>query len=366
MAMATRLSTLGRIAREPFRIDGTALQPNVLLMAKLIVIGLVLKGYHNGFPNAFAPFFSIFDALPEPAFRRTLKAVFLVSATCLLFNRAVRIQCGIIGAVFLLGVLSSKVYYRNAIVFVSMIFLLTSLQERGRAPRLLYWQLGVMYLGAGLNKLCDPDWQTGQYFHYFLGSVFQSDIYLSLAPVFPGKSLAAAMCWWIIAAELCAGVLFFVPRRHDAAVWFAASVHVGAAFLVIGDYGIFMSAVLASYLCVVRWPDEMKVRFDRTTWMGNIARAYRWLDMNRAHAWQEQPGPLIWTAGARHAEGWKALLCIAIYSPSTYFVAMVLLTIRYEPWRVVAVRGAGIAGIVLLSVLLAQRVFTWKRLASST
>ena len=77
--------------------------------------------------------------------------------------RASPTNCLIIRCLFLVATLSSKIYYRNAKVFVGVLFFLTGLQEKGKEPSLIWWQLVIMYFGAGLNKFFEVDWRSGLY-----------------------------------------------------------------------------------------------------------------------------------------------------------------------------------------------------------
>jgi hypothetical protein len=249
--------------------------------------------------------------------------------------------------------LSSKVYYRNAIVFVGVLFLLTGLQESGRPPILIWWQLAVMYFGAGLNKLLEVDWRTGQYFDHFLGHMYGSPVYTSLAPLFPGHLLAAAMCWWIILAELTAGVLFLFRRYHRIAVWFAASVHVGAAVLVVGDFGIFLAAVLASYLALAPWPERLDVTSADSAFARAGKRLCDGLGQRDFIHWRIDPA----TSGFSLAQtgvtytGWPSRLRLLLACPLTYFVVVTSLTAPSGSWRSVAVTGWGVVGMAILTAV---------------
>lgn len=127
MALAAQLNTFEPASWNPLRMTGTELPPQLLLMVKLVVIGLFLKHYDTQFPDVFAPFFDWMNIFPAPWYRRAFRVAFAISAIGLLFNRAVRKNCLIIGALFLIGTLSSKVHYRNAKVFTGLLFLLTGL-----------------------------------------------------------------------------------------------------------------------------------------------------------------------------------------------------------------------------------------------
>ena len=350
-AAVMRLRTL---LSSVFRVTGTALPPNVLLMAKLIVVALVANGYHLGFPDVFAPFFGVFEIIPAPWWRRFLKIAFAISAIGLLFNRAVRINCLIIGCVFLAAALSSRLYYRNAKVFVGVIMLLAGLQEKGRPPVLIWWQLSIVYLGAGLNKLCEADWRSGQFFDYFLTDIYASEIYAAAATLLPTPWLAFALCWSVIAAELGAGLLLLRRRGHAPAIWLAAAVHIGAAILVVGDYGVFLAAILASYLCTYDWPQGVTVVFrPRTAWQ-LLARVWGWFEPDANIHWRQSQsvGKLRVLAGGRRFIGFSAVWRLLSWTPAVYFLLVALLTVPAGFGRVIAVRAAGVVGAMILAASL--------------
>jgi hypothetical protein len=354
VALAESLSRFARSSWNPLRITGTDLSPQILLMVKLVVIGLFLKNYHLRFPDVFAPFIEWLDLFPitTPWYRRIFTVVFTFSGIGLLFNRAVRKNCLIIGALILIGVLSSKVHYRNAKVFAGVLFFLAGLQERGRSPTLIWWQLAIMYFGAGLNKLLEPDWRSGQYFAYFLTELRPSDIYALFAPMLPGIWTAKLMCWFIIAAELGAGVLFVSRRFRPAAVCLGTSVHAGAAILVTGDYGIYLTAVLASYLSCLAWPEKMELAVDEgSRWRPVKAWAER-LDGDRLIEWRtpESAGGTGFTLSAfgRSGSGWAAFGCLLVWTPAVYFVAVVIMTGFKGLALMAIIRAAGIVAMMIV------------------
>jgi len=359
MALADSLERFSASSWNPLRITDTDLPPQLLLMAKVLVVGLVLKDYHLGFPDVFAPFFEWMEIFPAPWYRRAFKVAFILSGTALLFNRAVRVNCLILGGLFLVATLSSKVYYRNAKVFVGILLFLTGLQEKGKSPWMIWWQLAIMYFGAGLNKFLEIDWRTGQYFDHFLTHIYPSEVYRLIAPLLPGLWVAKLMCWSIISAELVAGLLFTVDRLRPTAVWIGASVHVGAALLVVGDYGIFLGAVLVSYLSCLPWPERLDATLaDRTGWRW-IQQVFGRLDQDRIIRWTDRPpegeAKLTLTAGERSWSNWKALGRLVLWTPGNYLIAMTLLTAFEGSGRVLVVRSAGTVGaMVLLGTAIAK------------
>src|SRR6266700_171657 len=83
-----------RVSRNPFRITGTELPANVLLMAKILAICFLVNLHWREFPDHFLPFLPIFDHAGAPiVFKRFLQSVFFIAAFCLLFNYRVRAAC---------------------------------------------------------------------------------------------------------------------------------------------------------------------------------------------------------------------------------------------------------------------------------
>src|SRR5262245_36430362 len=99
------------VSWNPLRCSGTALPPQLLLMAKLIAIALLLTNHVRLLPDPFLPFVPGLDRLVEPwLFQKTLQTVFILSAAALLLNRQVRTMCLLLGGSILIGVVSSRAY----------------------------------------------------------------------------------------------------------------------------------------------------------------------------------------------------------------------------------------------------------------
>jgi hypothetical protein len=298
------------------------------------------------------------DALPDPWTGRALRIVFTLAGAALLLNRWVRGCCIVLGCTFLFATLLSKYYYRNAKVFVGLLFFLIGLQDRGRPPVLIWWQLAVMYFGAGLNKFLELDWRTGHYFDYFLSVLHPAKGYFLVKDLLPGIWVARLMCWSIFVAELAAAAMFLFRRTRPAAVWTAAGVHAGAAILVEGDYGIFLTAVLVSYLAFLPWPEGATVTVGRGAWAG-VAKLLRLLDVSGRFQWRRDDSArrLQVTAGAGRWSGATACGLIAVWTPLLHFAAMIAMTAP-DLYRGPVVRGAGFLTVVLLLITAAP---AWRR-----
>ena len=337
---------------KPFQIYGTDLPPNLLLIAKILLLGLLLKGYHNNLPDVFAPIVPIFEGIPAPYWRRLLKLVVFLGGISLVFNHSVRISCFAIGAVFIVATMSARTEFHNGTFFLGLVFVMIGLQERGKPPTLLAWQLGVMYFGAGLNKLLEADWRSGQYFANFLGTVKQSPIYLTAAGQLPDGLLPLLLCWQVITMEISAGILFFVPRFRKIAVWLAAGVHAGAAVLVYADYGIYLSAVLTSYLLVLEWPDRLAVAAPRAGLGAILVFLHRLSHRNDPTVtYETRPSTdLEIRVDERVHTGFAAFWRLALWTPALYAFVMIVMTSARGFALTLAVLGLGVAAILAMIV----------------
>src|SRR5580700_3413737 len=147
-----------RVSRNPFRVTGTELPANVLLMAKILAICFLVNLHWRDLPDHFLPFLPIFDhAGPPIMFKRILQVVFFIGAFCVLFNYRVRAACLVLGVLMFVAILSSRPYFENNRTYVGCLWFLAGLQVSGIEPWPLRFQVILLYFGAGLNKLLDPD-----------------------------------------------------------------------------------------------------------------------------------------------------------------------------------------------------------------
>ena len=343
MAIPTAVTAYGKPSWNPLRCGGTALPPNLLLMAKLIALCLLLTNHVRLIPDPFLPFVPLFDWIPAPAaFQLALRVVFVVSALALLFNRSVRTSCLALGGVILIGVVSSKAYYGNNKTFCGLILFLTGLYEPGQEPWLLYAQFAIVYFGAGLNKLLDADWQSGVFMQHWAAEHMKQPLYLALDARLPPMLLAKLMCWATIATELGMAAAFLVRR------WFywgvlASLLFQASLMLFTGTtFTMFFYGTQAALLMFIAWP--------RAPWLviydgdcGFCARTKHWferLDFEGLFSWKPyQSGAgrahgisdadaaerLYLVAGEKTYSGFRAFRRMLLFNPVTYFAMAVLI-----------------------------------------
>jgi predicted DCC family thiol-disulfide oxidoreductase YuxK len=363
----------------PLRCEGTELDPNVLLMAKLVALCLLLTRHVTQLPDPFLPFIPGLDALlPAEVFRRGLQVIFVVSAVALLFNRWVRWSALVLGCTILFAVVSSKEYYGNNKTLCGCLLVLAALSTAGRKPWLLRWQMAIVYFGAGLNKLLDPDWQTGVFFDHWAGERLAQPIYLWAAPLFPPLVLAKLACWATIAGEISAAVCFLTPRFYHNGIYVSVMFQSTLLLFTGTTFTMFFYAMQAAMLVFVDWPrspltviydgdcgfcELMKRQFSRMDFEGRFA--WRPFQTGAGHALgitdQAANERLHLSAAGVVDNGFRAVRRMLLYNPFTYFVMAVVIAVPpngWSTWRRLAVAGF-LAFFLPVSIPIGSAAYDW-------
>lgn len=339
----------------PFRVTGTPMPPNLLLMCKILAVAILATGHYRILPDPFLPFIPMLDQLTDPqTFRTTLQTVAVVAAIALLFNRSVRFSALVLGSCMLLGVVSSRAYYGNNKTFVGLALVLTGLSDFDRPAYLLRWQLALVYFGAALNKFLDPDWQSGLFFHYWAGTKLKNPVYLELAPLLPDLLAGKIMCWGTAVAEIFISVGVLIPPLVPLALWVNAVFQVGLLEFTGGTFTLFFYAMNAVALAFITWPQRIAVFSNQSSgW-----RWLRWFDPDGLQDWRtwsegdesasrvelQKSTSLAVQDGPRVYMGIAASCRLLLYSPVFWLLGTALLAVATTNlWRRLLV-----AGVVLL------------------
>lgn len=326
----------------PLRCCGTRLSPQLLLAAKLIALPLLWFNAPGSIPEPFVPFLLIFDRIGHPVIvQRALSALAYVAAVAILFNRAVRAACFTLGAVTFVSILSCRGSYYNNAVYYGFILMLIGLagdegegQEDGQRPWLLRLQVALVYAGAGLDKILDPDWRSGQFFENW-ASVIEQSFYLRAKSWFPPMALSQLTSWATFTLELGLAALLLVPRTSRFAVRVGMVFHTALTFFIGNTFGFFYFAILASYLAFVDWPaGRLAVVYDGASPLGRtLRRLLGWIDVDERFDWAPAPplprASVVLRVRDRTYAGASAVRVILLYNPVTYlfFVALVGLSL---------------------------------------
>ena len=356
----------------PLRLSGTALPPNLLLVAKLLVLGMLLRGYVGSLPEPWLPMWPIFDRLPRPdLYQRATQVIFVLGAVCLLLNRCVRSAAFACGLVFFLAPIASRTMFYYAEFFCACMLMLVGAYQHPLGIVWLRAQYVVMYFGSGLNKLLDPDWRNGHYMDNWLG---EKGLWLRAARTLPEGWYTLLVSWGTIATELGLAVLFSIPRLFLLGAWTAIVFHTFTLLFAGSDFGIFLVAILAGLPVFARWPGRGEVRVRRhgsSRWSGLIERFSRATDFDGLQRWETTSEPprasdgsptgLLVEIGERRWSGFAALNRLLLLNPAFLFACLALLTgpkpsLDVRKWLLVGVLGGLILWFNPLSEWLAQRV----------
>lgn len=346
----------------PLRLTGTALPAPLLLSAKLLVVTMLATGHVTTLPDPFLPFLSVFDRIGDPElFRTALQVLFLAGSVALLFNRGVRLASFVVGMTILVGIASSRVYWANNTFFMGAVLTLIGLYTSARSVWLLRVQVAMIYFGAGLNKILDTDWLSGQFFEHWTVNL-EHDLYLRAAALLPPMALSKFMCWATIATELSLFVGFAWPRLWVFAIWLGILFHAAMTLFTGITFVLFLYVAPAAYFAFARWPrTTTEVIYDGDC--GICAKTKRWfeaLDFEGAFRWttfQSGTGDRFGISrdalakrlhvvvdGERIAEGFQAFKLMLLYNPVTHLVMLgILLSLHWGPaWA----RSLAIAGMI--------------------
>ncbi len=324
-----------------------ALPVPLLVMAKVIALCLLLTNHVRLLPDPFLPFIPGLDVMVPPAvFRIALQTVFVTSALALLFNRSVRIACLALGGSILLGVIASKAYYGNNKTFCGLILFFTGLYETGGTPWMHRAQLIVVYLGAGLNKLLDPDWQSGLFFEHWSSMRLKQPVYLWVSRTLPPLLAGKIMSWMTIGVELGLSAAFLVRRAWPWAIWVGILFQSGLLLFTGTTFTMFFYGMQASMLAFAEWPrSPLAVIYDADC--GFCNRSRRWMerfDLERMLAWHPYRSEIGAGIGARFGigdeafsrslhlvvegrvyKGFRAFQMMLLYNPVTYLAMAALI-----------------------------------------
>jgi hypothetical protein len=345
------ISRVKLLVSEPLRISETELPDNVLLMAKVIALAFIATGQVRLLSWHFLPFLRVFDDLGTPAvFHWTLVTVFLAAAAALFYNQHVRICCFVLGGVILISLLSSRAYFENNRTYCACLLILAGLCNRGQSPWPIRLQVVLVYFGAALNKLMEPDWRSGQFFAYWFGGIHHPDLWARVTAFIPAMPLAQFVCWATIITELILVAGFLAPRWYSWSIWLGAAYHTTLLLLMNSTFGMFYYAMLASYLAFVDWPTlPLEVRYDqaKAPWRRVLERLdtsgiIAWTPLTADEALERGSHDLLVVDRGKSYRGFVALKRVLLFTPLTYFCYVILLGrqphfFQYHRWAAAGV-----------------------------
>jgi hypothetical protein len=306
-------------------------------MVKALALVLLLTNHARILPDPWLPFVPGIDRIPPTLFQRTLQTVLVVSALALLFNRRVRLASLLIGSTMLLAVVSSKAYYGNNKTFCGLMFFLTGLYTPGTQPWFLRWQLAITYFGAGLNKLLDPDWQTGVFFENWAVNRLHHSWYVALDSLLPPLVLARFMCWTTVVTELGVVPAILMPRLYYWAICANVIFQAGLLLFTGTTFTLFFYSMTAASLAFVTWPaGPLPVLYDANSrvllWAKEFLKRWDFEGMFQWEPYELATGQdrLRLLVGQKVYSGFRALRMIVLLNPVTYLAMAALIAAAGE------------------------------------
>jgi hypothetical protein len=315
--------------RNVFSIYGTELPPNVLLMGKLLVAAFLISP-QLPISDGYLPFVTALDGLvPHEIFRLVLGTVFVCAALCVLFNVSVRTSCFVAGSAVLVSMLASKPFYSNNGLFGGLLLVLAGLYEHRVGCWMLRLQVAIMYFGAGLNKLLEPDWRSGQFFQHWFGEIHQHSWFIKAGDAMPHLLFSQVTSFSIIVLELALVPALLYRRTSPLAIWTVIAYHTAILVLMGSTFGVFYYLIAASMLAFADWPQPpFRISFVSEAMEGFVVKLLRIIDPDEAFVVLATSSGnahrlLLETTNA-HEVGAMAVLRTLLLCPATYFLLLLL------------------------------------------
>jgi hypothetical protein len=240
----------------PLNFSVADMQPNILLMCKLLFILLCAHGFLSYIEDPYIPFIKTFDLfLSYPnIFKITFKTLFLFSGLSLLFNFKPRAMSIILGSSLFIILLASKSLFRNHLFICACAFLLAGLSNKNEFPWLLYFQLSLVYFGAVLNKVVQIDWWNGQFIYNWLVNARENQLFIKVSDVFPEMWLAKILSWSSMLIEFSISIFILVKKRHFLVAWVIILFHTILYTMTAFRFGHFYEDIVIILLIFINWP----------------------------------------------------------------------------------------------------------------
>lgn len=262
----------------------------LLFAARMMVIFLIwVRGMDNVLPP-FLPFIESIESLRGfPKLFKFLDWIYWISLVMVFTGVRFRAFSLVISCLIFYSILSSKLQFSNSFLYSGCIFFLIGIYKSG-----LEWmfklQIALLYLGAGLNKILDPDWISGQYFDFFFTEPYSNQLYISVSKLFPSKLLASLFGVFTILTEFSLGIWVLIGKRRYLLVILIHGFHLAMLILTAGalSYIFYFLMAVSSYLILpwaekegveIRYPENSKVfQFLKIT---DSDRFFTWIPLSK-------------------------------------------------------------------------------------
>lgn len=237
-------------AYNPLSCQGTEMLPQLQLVCKLSFLVVLIKGYYLELEAPFIPFIHLLDLFHgSEMYTWTLRSVFFLGGGLLLFNKWPKFGATLMGSVLLIHLLGTRLDFKNHVFLTACIFLICGLAPNKHALFIYRLQFALIYFGATLNKLLEPDWRTGHFFRNWMEERLNYPFLADIAHATHPTLVYAASSWSTIVIEAAMVFLILIPKYNRAAIWIAAGFHFSTTVFTGGTiFGFFVPGLLIAFL----------------------------------------------------------------------------------------------------------------------
>lgn len=311
-------------------INSNTFELPLTFVSRLLIFYLLFIRGLTILPGPFLPFLPFPDiSLSYPLFPVVLNIIYWISIAGIILNFQPKRFSFVLGLELIFVILSNRILYSTSLLFTVCIFLLIGLYSNG-SSWIFRVQIALLYLGAGINKLLDPDWITGQFFDNFSREIFEVKIYQLLAPLFSDMLIARLMGISVIITELVLGILIlFSKKQIFPLVVLIPLFHLIMLLLTNGDLSIsyFFIMAVSSLLCLPWKANSIEIAYN-----GNnpFQKFLQKTDFDSYFIWKKTNNFALETTSPTGIEtGPRAFLIILFYHKFAY--AILILSIIYIP-----------------------------------
>ena len=310
----------------PWRLEGSEVAPNILLMCKLLILILMAYKFHFAIQDPYIPFIPALDyfhTIPG-AFKSTLLTGFIISTLAIFFNIKIRAACLLLGVVVILEQLASQPAFKNHVFVCGCFFILVGLSKKDDDYKLLFWQLAIIYLGAFTNKVLDPDWHSGAFMHNWLNNVRENTPYIFVSELLPERWFAYILSYAAMLSEGILGVLLFFRKYRKLAFWVTLLFHTVLYSFLAYRFGHFYDDLVIILLIFIIWP-KGQIMMQINSKYNYIQQIHRLLDWDKKFSWSSiNDNSKHWltlkTENGEHYSNLNAIRKLLIYTPSFFIL----------------------------------------------
>jgi len=243
----------------PLRVGANGLPFEAALLARLVIVALLVKGY-DALPGPGVAFIAAVE-VEVPAIGPFIwpRLAFYLGAAAVLSNLAPRTGALLAACSLFLVSLWNMGSFSQSRLLPACLLLLVSLAPTSSATTLFRWQVVLLYAGAALNKSLDIDWWNGQFIHAYSASKAHLFFYADLADV-AGRWPARLLSWSAMALEAAVAMAFARARWVPEGIVCGLALHTGIMAWLGFDFEAFFYTVAAAYAAAVTWPGRIEIQ----------------------------------------------------------------------------------------------------------